>query len=92
MVNELHHLAANAYEYRVLPVSKHGAEGAYMGYEIPSGMSSNRNGFYNVKVLHADTIQFQAVLRDDSKTTISVRIGPDGRPIAGSWIYTGEFE
>jgi len=91
MVSDLGNLFAHAYQYRIRPTSMEGGDGAYTGYKISTALAKNENGFYTASVLHADTIQFTAVWLEDSTATISVKIGPDYKPIGNSWIYTGSF-
>lgn len=92
IVNDLNNHFASAYQYRIRPPSMKGGGGSYTGYMTPSHLSKNENGYYTSLVLHPDTVQFLAKWLDDSTATISVKIGPDGDPVAKSWIYTGTFK
>jgi len=92
IINDLGNYFASAYQYRIRPLSMKGGGGSYTGYEIPGHMSKNENGRYTATVLHTDTVQFHAKWLDDTTATISVKIGPEGRPNAKSWIYSGTFK
>jgi hypothetical protein len=91
LTNDLNNLFANAYQYRIRPLSMRGGDGSYTGYKIPTVMSKNENGFYTARVLHADTIQFTAKWLADSTSTITVKLGPDGRAIE-PWTFHGDFK
>lgn len=90
MIQDVNKLSARAYQYRIHPASKRGGEGAYTGYIIPLVLAQNENGLYAATVLHPDTLQFEGSWRDDSTSTVTVRIGPDGR-IIEPWIFSGRF-
>ncbi len=91
MINDFNYLFANAYQFRVRPASMAGGDGIYTGYAIPDTLTSY-SGAFTVKVIHADTVQFHAQSSLDRASTITVKIGPDGKPIPSSWIYTGKFQ
>jgi hypothetical protein len=88
---DLENLFANAYQYRLRPASMGGGEGSYAGYSISPSLASTEYGTYSVRVLHPDTVKFHARASEDTTWTVTVKIGPDGRPVAGSWVYTGQF-
>ena len=86
LIDDLNNLFADAHEYRIRPDSLGGGGGAYAGYRIPAKLSSTGLGVYTATVLHADTIEFEAKWIQDTTTTITVKIGPDGRSIE-PWVY-----
>jgi len=92
IIVELSDLSLSAYQHRIRPALEGGGDGAYTGYRMPAELSITDWGIYTALVLHTDTIQFTAKWLMDSTSTLTVKIGPDGRPIANSWIYTGDFQ
>ena len=90
MTAELNNLVQTARDYRSRSASTHGGSGSYSGFSLGSTASKSEDGLYAVRVLHPDTLQFMAIWRRDSSSTIVVRVGPNGKP-AGGWIFGGEF-
>jgi hypothetical protein len=91
ILNDLNNIAAQAYQYRIKPKSMQGGNGSYVGFQIPSQMTSNANGKYLFKVVSVDTIAFKAVA-PEGNASIIVRIDGDGKLIQSSWQYKGGFE
>ncbi len=48
VMSALQSLSANAYQYRIRPVTLGGGSNSYTGYQIPSGMVLDDNGAYAV--------------------------------------------
>jgi hypothetical protein len=46
MINDINNIAANAYQYRIRTTSMGGGNNSYVGYVIPSRLSSNSNATY----------------------------------------------
>ncbi len=46
MINDINNIAANAYQYRIRTTSMGGGNNSYVGYTIPSRLSSNSNATY----------------------------------------------
>jgi hypothetical protein len=46
MINDVNNMAANAYQYRIRTTSMGGGNNSYVGYTIPSKLSSNSNATY----------------------------------------------
>ena len=46
MINDVNNIAANAYQYRIRTSSMGGGNNSYVGYTIPSRLSSNSNATY----------------------------------------------
>src|SRR5512140_466022 len=56
IINDINNLAANAYQYRIRPVSMGGGGGAdYTGWSIPVKMSSNENATYSISTAGSAT-------------------------------------
>lgn len=93
IINDLNNIFANAYQYKIRPASMGGGGGKYLGYQIPATLSSNENGFYRALTVTDTTVTFEAKSSQDSTNrTITVKIDGNGRPIATSWSYTGDFK
>jgi hypothetical protein len=92
IVNDLNNLAANAYQYRIRPVCMDGGGNSYSGYRISSKLITNENGTYTVSAVSAASVTFTATSLQSTSNTISVQIGSDGRAMAGSWSYNGDFK
>jgi hypothetical protein len=93
MINDLNNIFANAYQYKIRPGSMGGGNGKYAGYQIPATLSVNENGFYRALTVTDTTVAFEGKsAQDSSKRVIKVTIGPDGRPIATTWSYEGDFK
>ena len=48
VMSGLQSLSANAYQYRIRPMTLGGGSNSYIGYQIPSKMSSDENGVYAI--------------------------------------------
>jgi hypothetical protein len=46
MINDVNNIAANAYQYRIRTTSMGGGNNSYVGYAVPSKLSSNANATY----------------------------------------------
>jgi hypothetical protein len=61
MTEDLKGLLSDAYRYRTSPASSGGGEGTYAGYVIHPTTSRTEYAAYEATVVHADTVQFEAV-------------------------------
>ena len=91
MINDLNHLAAHAYQYRISATSMAGGAGKYTGYHIPTTLSSNENGSYQCTVA-PDIVTLTAISANNSSNTIATMIDGNGNFIANSWTFTGDFQ
>ena len=91
LLRDLNGLMSHAYQYRNRPSARGGGHGTYIGYHVPNLLKENVDGFYSASVIHADTLLLTAAWRKDSGSTVSVRLGPNGRPV-GSWTFVGGFK
>jgi hypothetical protein len=89
MINDLHHLAVVAYQYRISLRTMGGGEGDYTGFSIPLPMQSNNNGAYRVTDVQQGALTLQAISADDSSNTISVTV--DGKGNLSPLTFTGDF-
>ncbi len=91
IINDMNHLAAHAYQYRISSTSLAGGGGKYTGYTIPLTLSSNANASYSCSVT-PDLVTFTAVSAANSVNTIVASINAQGQFVATSWTYTGDFQ
>jgi hypothetical protein len=89
IINDLNNLAAQAYQFRIRPVSMGGGQGDYSTFSIPLKMRTNENATYTAAP-GTTTISFTAVSAQNASNTIQVTIDSDGR--LGGWSYTGDFQ
>lgn len=89
MINDLNNLAAQAYQYRIRPVSIKGGGGSYEKFSIHEKLAGTGSGRYSA-LAAKDSIVFTGVSLSDSSATITVVVDSVGR--LKSWRYTGEFE
>lgn len=90
MINDLNHIAAHAYQYRMRPVKLSGGEGDYSLYDIPPGLASNSNATYTILRKNKDAMALLATSALDPGNTITATVDAEGT--LGGWIYTGAFQ
>ncbi|MDP2886037.1 MAG: hypothetical protein Q8P51_13560 [Ignavibacteria bacterium] len=90
IINDLGNLAATAYQFRIRPTSMGGGGSSYVGFTIPSKMSSNDNGIYTTTAVTATVVSFQAVSSVTAANIVTAAIDSDGK--LGTWVYAGEFK
>ena len=91
MINDLNHLAAHAYQYRISSNSLGGGEGKYTGYNIPSALASNANGLYQCTV-EQDVVTLKAISASNSDNTITAKVNSTGLFMSDGWRFTGDFQ
>jgi hypothetical protein len=91
MINDLNHLAAHAYQYRISSVSMAGGAGKYTGYAIPTTLASNENASYSC-IVTPDEVTLVAVSASSSVNTITAKVDAQGNFIATAWTFTGDFQ
>jgi hypothetical protein len=89
IINDLNNLSAQAYQYRIRPMSMGGGQGDYSSFVIPTKMRTNENASYSASPSQ-NTISFTAVSAQNPSNTITVTIDSFGR--LGSWSYAGDFQ
>jgi hypothetical protein len=90
IINDLGNLAATAYQFRIRPTSMGGGGSSYVGFTIPSKMSSNDNGIYITTAVAAGTVSFKATSSVTATNIVTADINSDGK--LGTWVYAGEFK
>lgn len=91
LINDLNHIAAHVYQYRIGAVTTGGNAHTYLGYSIPLKMASNGNGSFSCTT-SADEVTFTATSANNPANTITVKIDSNGNFVAASWTYTGDFQ
>jgi len=90
MINDIHHLAMVAYQFRISLRSMGGGQGDYSTFVIPLQMRSNSNGTYTVSDAQPTTLTFKAISVNDASNTITVTVDSNGR--LGSLTFGGDFQ
>jgi uncharacterized membrane protein YccC len=90
LLHDLEHLAADAAQYRLRPVSLDGGGNSYVGYVVPERIDTNDNGYFgpSIPVSTPDVITFTAVsaLGYGTITVVCDKVGK-----LASFTYTGDF-
>ena len=89
IINDLNNLAAQAYQFRIRPISMGGGQGDYTSFTIPTKMRTNENATYTANPSN-NTIAFTAVSAQNSTNTVQVSIDSNGR--LSGWSYAGDFQ
>jgi len=90
MVNDLNHIAAQAYQFKSKTVSMGGGDGSYTSYAIPLQLVTNENATYSIGGATQTTITLVAVSLANTTNTITVIADVNGT--LDSWTYTGDFQ
>jgi len=90
MINDIHHLAMVAYQFRISLRSMGGGEGDYSTFVIPLQMRSNSNGQYSVTTAQVTSLTFKATSVNDASNTITVTVDSNGR--LGALTFGGDFQ
>jgi hypothetical protein len=90
LLNDLNHLAAVAYQFRMSLRTMAGGEGSYSTFVIPLQMRNNDNGTYSIADVQAAKITFVAEAVGNPSNTIRVTVDSDGK--LGNWTYGGDFQ
>jgi hypothetical protein len=91
MMQHLVDLGANAYQYRLDPAIQAVEGASYIGYSIPSHLSSDEYGTYTATAVYRDSIRFLAEISLGFPGSISVVIDSTGRPTE-SWAFSDNFQ
>lgn len=91
MINDLNHLAAHAYQYRISSSSLAGGNGKYTGYKLPTALTSNENGSYSCTV-EPDLVTLTAISAQNSSNMIVAQIDGSGHFVASGWTFIGDFQ
>ena len=71
IINDLNNLSANAYQFRIRPVTMGGGGGTYTGFTIPSRLQSNENGSFAAAVASGQ-VTFTATSSHGYGTVVAV--------------------
>jgi hypothetical protein len=88
LVNDINNIAANAKQYRSKIRSMGGGGNSYVGYVLPSQMSSNDDGSFSLAIQPATVV----VTGTSALGFGTVEATIDSNGAAGNWTYTGEFQ
>jgi len=72
IINDLNNLAANAYQYRIRPLTMGGGGGQYTNYAIPTKLQTNENAGYAVGSISATSMTFTGTSSQGYGTVIAV--------------------
>jgi hypothetical protein len=91
IINDLNHIAAHAYQYRISSSSLAGGGGKYTGYHIPNTLASNENASYTSTVT-PDEVTLTAISANNPNNTIVAKIDGKGSFIPNEWAFAGDFQ
>ena len=89
IVNDLQNLAANAYQFRIRPLTMGGGGGAYTNFVVPGPLRPNQNATYSTTSVTASSVAFLATSALGYGT---VAVVCDSTGTLSSYTYTGEFQ
>ena len=88
IVNDLNNLAADAYQYRIRPLTMGGGGGKYTNYSVPTKLQSNDNGSY-LSTATATDVTLKG--NSGSYTGSFVQAVCDSTGKLGTFTYGGQF-
>lgn len=89
IVNEIHLLALDIYQYRLLPRTLDGGGGSYRGYTLREGLSRTENATYFATV-NDDEVMIHARSIPYPTSSVEVKVDRIGRLVG--WKHAGGFE
>lgn len=72
IINDMNNLAANAFQWRIRPVSMGGGGGVYTNYTIPLKLVTNENASYALDGVSASSMTFTGTSAQGYGTVIAV--------------------
>jgi hypothetical protein len=90
LINDIQAITTNALVYRTKTANLGGGKGSYVGYAIPKKLSSNNDGTFIVSIT-ANQITVTAT-SGSGNGTIAAAFDKDGKYVAKSLTYTGNFK
>ena len=90
IISDITNMAANAYQYRIRPVSMGGGGGTYTGYSMPTSLASNENGAYVAAVGGPNQITFTGTSAQAYGTVAGTYDG-SGK-LSGTFTFTSQFQ
>jgi hypothetical protein len=89
IINDLNHIAANAYQYRMKPATLGGGGGSFRGYAIPGKLTVTGFGFYEIdSTSEGDVLIIQATAAQ-RLGTVEARVETTG--VLKVLLYTGDL-
>lgn len=89
LINQMNHIAAYCYQYRIRPSSMGGGQGAYTGARLPEKLTVTDDGTFSLTDIEANALKIQAVSK---KFKGSITTTLDGTGRMSYWTYYGEFQ
>ncbi len=90
MIDDVHHIAANAVRYHRRIPALGGGGSKYDGYALPKGYQSNLNGRYITTVKSSQVLEVTGMSGLDTLDTMVADIDTDGK--ASNWTFTGDLQ
>jgi hypothetical protein len=78
LISATNNICANAYQFRIRPLSMGGGGGAYTGYVTPTQMATDDNGDYVATVTSADLITVVATSKLVTGATVTMTVDGAG--------------
>ncbi len=88
LINEINHIAADAFQYRLRPVQMGGGGGSYTGYHIPSKLVGKLKSSIDVETLDPYHLSLTAT---SSLNVGSVKATMDEKGKLSDYSYSGQF-
>ena len=89
-INDLNNLAANAYQYKIRPQTMGGGAGSYVGYTVPSKLSSNSNATYVASGATATAITLKGTNPAFANQWVQAIMNVNG--VLGTFTYGTDFQ
>jgi len=90
IINDLNNLAANAYQYRIRPVTMGGGGGSFTGYDVPTVFRPNENGQYSTTSVTASSVTLKGTSRPFPSCSVEATVDSTGN--LTSFVYTSDFQ
>jgi hypothetical protein len=90
ILNDLNHIAAHMYQYRLRPTEMGGGGGTYWGYKIPEKLSLNEVARFSVIAHPSPDTMFIEALSVQNLGTVTAMI--DAKGALSGHQFTGEFQ
>jgi hypothetical protein len=88
VTSSLVNIAANAYQFKIRPLTMGGGGGSYANYTIPQKMQNDDNGAYTAGTLSATQAEFVGTSTMDGSLTATCTVDSLG---VTSLVYTGNW-
>jgi flagellar basal body-associated protein FliL len=78
MINDINNIAANAYQYRIRTTSMGGGNNSYVGYAVPTKLSSNSNATYAASAQSATSCTITGTSIPNAPNVVTGIVSTDG--------------